>query len=116
MKRARAIKKEFYVNEKENEQIKNNMKKANKNNFSLYARELVLNGEIKLIDFDLIRSARYEISKVGTNINQVVKLCHEKRNVTSEDLEKIINLQTELMKKISSLINSQMKKEDLKIW
>lgn len=111
MKREREIQKKFYVNEKENLIIKNRMKKAKRENFSDYAREILLTGEIKVIDFELIKNLTYEINKVGNNINQIIKKVHENKNINQNDLENILNKQEELekiiYKNIKEIINKK---------
>ena len=105
MNRKRKILKKVFVDLEENEKILKNMGKARGKNFSAYARELLLNGEINIIDFENIREIKFEINKIGNNINQIVKLGHEKREITRSDLEIIIKLQKELVEKIHEVIN-----------
>lgn len=111
MKREREIQKKFYVNEKENLIIKNRMKKSKRENFSDYAREILLTGEIKVIDFELIKNLTYEINKIGNNINQIIKIVHENKNINQNDLENILNKQEELekiiYKNIKEIINKK---------
>ena len=83
MNRKRKILKKVFVDLEENEKILENMGKARSKNFSAYARELLLNGEINIIDFENIREIKFEINKIGNNINQIVKLGHEKREITN---------------------------------
>lgn len=109
MNRKREILKKVFVDLEENEKILENMVKARSKNFSAYARELLLNGEINIIDFENIREIKFEINKIGNNINQIVKLGHEKREITKSDLEKIIKLQKELVEKIHEIINVKIK-------
>ena len=109
MNRKRKILKKVFVDLEENEKILENMVKARSENFSAYARELLLNGEINIIDFENIREIKFEINKIGNNINQIVKLGNEKREITKSDLEKIIKLQKELVEKIHEVINVKIK-------
>lgn len=108
--RRRKILKKFFVDEKENDIIKKKIEKAHKNNFSDYAREMFINGEIKLIDFTLIKEIRYEVNRIGNNINQIVKLANENRSVREGDIEQILKNQIELEEKIYKIINKELKK------
>ena len=110
MKRERAVLKKFFVNEKENEQIKKNMKKANMESFSNYARQILLNGKIDVTDFEVIKGLRYELGKIGNNINQVVKLAHSSRTISKNEIEKIINFQKEIIQAMNEIIENELKK------
>lgn len=109
MKRERPIQKTFYVNEQENKKIKSKMQKAGKSNFNNYAREMLINGVVNVIDFEKIKELRYEVNRIGVNINQVVKLANENRQVFKNDIEKIIKLQKELEAKIYEVIKKETK-------
>lgn len=104
MKRSRPILKRFFLDEVEDEKIKSKMMKVNKKNFSDYAREMLLNGKVEVRDYSILREVRYEINKVGNNINQIVKLSHENGKVEKSELEKIIVLQEKLDDTISEII------------
>lgn len=110
MKRERAVLKKFFVNEKENEQIKKNMKKANMESFSNYARQILLNGKIDVTDFEVIKGLRFELGKIGNNINQVVKLAHSSRTISKNEIEKIINFQKEIIQAMNEIIENELKK------
>lgn len=110
VKRDRDILKKFYVDEEENEKIKLKMEEVGTINFSGYARQMVLKGEIKKIDFKFLRTVHYEIAKIGNNINQIVRLSHEKGQVDSIALEKILDKQDELSETIRKLVQFELKK------
>lgn len=109
MPRERTILKMFYVNEEENQKLKSKILTAYKNNFSDYAREMLLNGAVNVIDFEKIKNLRYEVHKIGVNINQVVKLANENRAIFKEDIEKIIELQKELEARVYEVIKKETK-------
>ena len=102
-KRDRDILKKFFIDKKENEVIKKKMRKANKENFSDFAREILMTGEVKVIDFEILKQVRYEINRVGNNINQIIKLAHENGKIEKNEINEVIKLQDELLDTISKI-------------
>lgn len=107
MERVRPIQKKIYVNEEENEKIKQKMEQAKTKNFSKLAREIILTGEVKIIAFEKIREVKFEIKKIGTNINQITKLANTKKEITEEEIQEIIRQQEILNKKIEQIIEEK---------
>lgn len=110
MNRKRKIQKIFCVDEKENELIRRKMEKANKENFGSFAREILLTGEINLINFDEIKKLRYELNRIGNNINQIVKRANEDGKVEKSQLVEILKFQNQLEEEINKLLNEKIKR------
>ena len=110
MNRKRKIQKIFCVDEKENELIRRKMEKANKENFGSFAREILLTGEINLINFDEIKKLRYELNRIGNNINQIVKRANEDGKVEKSQLIEILKFQNQLEEEINKLLNEKIKR------
>lgn len=110
MNRKRKIQKKIYVDENENELIRRKMEKANKENFGAFAREILLTGEINLINFDEIKKLRYELNRIGNNINQIVKRTNEDGKVEKSQLVEILKFQNQLEEKINKLLNEKIKR------
>lgn len=69
--------------------IQAKMAKANMTNFSNFAREMLLTGEVKHYDFAALRELSREMGRVAGSLNQVAKRCNETRNVHTADVEEI---------------------------
>ncbi len=110
MNRKRKIQKKIYVDENENELIRRKMEKANKENFGSFAREILLTGEINLINFDEIKKLRYELNRIGNNINQIVKRANEDGKVEKSQLVEILKFQNQLEEEINKLLNEKIKR------
>lgn len=110
MNRKRKIQKIFCVDEKENELIRRKMEKANKENFGSFAREILLTEEINLINFDEIKKLRYELNRIGNNINQIVKRANEDGKVEKSQLVEILKFQNQLEEEINKLLNEKIKR------
>lgn len=110
MNRKRKIQKKIYVDENESELIRRKMEKANKENFGAFAREILLTGEINLINFDEIKKLRYELNRIGNNINQIVKRANEDGKVEKSQLVEILKFQNQLEEEINKLLNEKIKR------
>ena len=86
------------------------MEKANKKNFGAFAREILLTGEINLINFDEIKKLRYELNRIGNNINQIVKRANEDGKVEKNQLVEILKFQNQLEEEINKLLNEKIKR------
>lgn len=107
MERLRPIQKKIYVNEEENEKIKQKMEQAKTKNFSKLAREIILTGEVKIIAFEKIREVKFEIKKIGTNINQITKLANTRKEISEKEIQEIIKQQEILNVKIEKIIKEK---------
>ncbi len=107
MERLKPILKIFYVSEEENEIIKQKMKQAKTKNFSKFVREILLTGEVKIIAFEKIREVKFEIKKIGTNINQITKLANTRKEISEKEIQEIIKQQEILNEKIEKIIKGK---------
>lgn len=80
------------MSEEEIENIKRKAKKANMT-FSNYIISSAMNKEIVVIDG--IKDFTHQLSKVGTNLNQLTMLCHQGK-VTCPDITSINKVMKEL--------------------
>lgn len=64
----------FYVDEEEEKEISSRMELLQIKNKSVYFRQMVLKGYIINKDFISLKKVLTELSKIGTNINQIAKV------------------------------------------
>ena len=111
--RERIIQKKFFVNEQEAERIKLMMRETGITNFSIFARRACCNKEIFSIDFSEykniiseISSTKFELKRIGNNINQIAKHLNEnKNNQTSILLSDYQNQLENLEDKIQKVVH-----------
>ena len=103
--RSRAILKRFFVNDTENQKIKAQMTAAGIDNFSVYARLMLLHGEVKLVDFSALDKLRKEINRIGVNVNQIAKYANTNETISQEDLSQIF----EELKTVEALVHQTVK-------
>lgn len=107
--RSRPIQKKFWVDDAEDSYIKKRMAEAGIKNFGHFARELLIKGEIKLIDFSAIKQLRLEVNRIGVNINQTVKIIHENGGATADQVEQLLAYQKNLEQQVNQVIKSNIK-------
>jgi hypothetical protein len=90
--RRRNLQTNIRMTEDEVEQIKKKAKKANMS-FSNYVISSALNKEIVVIDG--IKDFTHQLSKVGTNLNQLTMLCHQGK-VNCPDITSVNKVMKEL--------------------
>lgn len=93
-----------YVSEEEYKSIQTKMKQYQTENFSQYARKMLIDGMvIKISNLHEIIDLKFEIKKIGVNINQIAKHANETRTIDKETINEIV-------KKIEELENLIYKK------
>lgn len=108
MQRNRIIKSR--INEEEEKIIQKKIKDSKYKNVSEFIRNILLNKQINIIDFEIIRKRNYEINKIGNNINQIVKRVNTINEFYYEDF---IEFQKEFKKMINE--NKKINDEIIKI-
>lgn len=88
-KRNRPLKPNVTFTEEEWRTVQAKMAEANMTNFSNFAREMLLTGEVKHYDFTALRELSRELGRIAGSLNQVAKRCNETRNVHTADVEEI---------------------------
>lgn len=103
-KRKRKIWKTVTFTQEEHAMLQSKMTTAQTTNFSLFAREMILTGEVKCYDFHELRAISRELGRLAGSINQIAKRCNETRNLYEEDVR---TLQREYME-VKSRVQEQL--------
>jgi len=86
-KRNRPVRLVLDVTEEEKELIKDKMLQAGTNNFSLYARKMLLDGYIVKRDFTEMKALTKELANLARNINQIALRVNETRSIYEQDIK-----------------------------
>ena len=105
--RVRTKQKKVRLTEEENELLKRRIDNSPYDNFQNYARHMLLAGEIHYVDYSELKELKWEINKIGNNINQVVKLAHKFEEISQEDIEELL----EIIQQVEILVTNKLKKE-----
>ena len=102
--RTRKVQMIVRVTPEEKDRIMENMRRGGLNNFNIYALIMLLGGEVKNVDLTHYRELAKEVSRVGTNINQIAALSNSNGRIYAQE---IAELQTR-MEDIWQLLKSNL--------
>ena len=97
----------LYLSDNEIQMIKDRMERAHKDTFADYARHMLINGCIFVIDdSDKLRELTYELNKIGTNINQIAHVANATGNVSAESVEQLKEMMEAIWQYQRSILSS----------
>lgn len=77
------------VTEQERDLIQEKMKQIPTKNFAAYARKMLIDGYVIVVDYSELKAVTAEIGKIGANINQIAKRVNATGNVYEQDIAEI---------------------------
>lgn len=104
-KRSRPIQKKFRVDEEEIWLIKRRMREAGVENFSTFARHMLVKGQVRVIRFEELAKFRQEVHRIGVNINQVAKQVNLTDQVSYDQLATLLGLLDEIKSGMEAYLN-----------
>lgn len=107
----RPIQRLVRFNEKENEYINEKIANSPFKNFQNFSRNLLIQGEVNVYDYSDLNSLVREVNKVGTNINQIVKLANQFHEISVEDVRELQTTLSELQQLVTVTLKKEMAKE-----
>lgn len=103
----------FRLNNEEREALQ---KKADERKLELssYIREKIFTPDKRLpVEIEaLLKDLKYNDIKIGTNINQVAKVCNSKQYASKEDYKKLMELHEELNRKRGEMVRILQKLQE----
>lgn len=87
--RKRPIAKRIWFSEDEWSKVEAKMGQAGVINFSAFAAEMLLRGQVKTYDFSHLKELNAYMGRIAGNINQIAKRCNEKKSVHTNDVEQL---------------------------
>ena len=107
VKRNRYIEKKIRLRPDENNYIKNMMDNAGRKNFNAFALEMLIQGQVNIVDFKSLSDLKIAIDRVGKNINQIAKKVNESGDVSKSDIDET----KKLLKKIETVVYQSIQSE-----
>ena len=86
-KRKRAVQIIVRVTQEEKAEILKNMESVGISNLSVYARKMMLDGQVFHADFTEIKELSRQLGYLARNINQIALRANETRNLYKSDVE-----------------------------
>ena len=105
--RVRKKKRTFRLTEEENELLKERINDSPYDNFQNYARHMLLAGKIHYVDYSELQQLKWEVNKIGNNINQIAKLANQFEEISQEDIDDLLDL----IHQVEWLVNNKLKDE-----
>lgn len=110
VKRERYVQKIIRLTPTENNYIKNKMDNAGRKNFNSFALEMLIQGQVNIVDFKSLSDLKIAIDRVGKNINQIAKKVNETGDVSKSDIDETKKLLKEIETVVYQSIQSEYKK------
>ena len=110
VKRNRYIEKKIRLRPDENNYIKNKMDNAGRKNFNAFALEMLIQGQVNIVDFKSLSDLKIAIDRVGKNINQIAKKVNESGDVSKNDIDETKKLLKEIETVVYQTIQTEYKK------
>ena len=109
VKRNRYIEKKIRLRPDENNYNINKMDNAGRKNFNAFALEMLIQGQVTIVDFKTLNDLKIAIDRVGKNINQIAKKVNESGDVSKSDIDETKNLLKEIEKVVYQTIQTEYK-------
>lgn len=84
------------VTEDERALIEEKMKQIPTINLSTYARKMLIDGYIILLEMSEIKAHTAQLQKIGVNINQIAKRINETGHIYADDMDELKRLMEEV--------------------
>jgi hypothetical protein len=76
--------------------------------FQHFALMMLIQGEVSFTDYTELKQLVYEVRKIGTNINQVVRLANQFEDISETDVRDL----TKALTKLTDLVESELHKQE----
>ncbi len=87
--RKRTVRREIALTQEEWEMVQVKMAQIGTNNFSAYARKMLIDGYVFHRDFSELKALTKTLSDLARSINQIALRANETRNIYEQDIEDI---------------------------
>ena len=96
--RTRPIRKEICLNEQELSVVRHKMNQLGTRNFGAYARKMLIDGYIIVLDLQKVKAHTAQLQKIGGNLNQITKRINETGRIYDNDMDELKRLMDEVWK------------------
>ena len=86
------------------------MKELGTDNFSRYARKMLIDGYMIHVDLSEFQMLANEVNRVGTNINQIAKAANESGFVYGDDIAYLKEMMDEIWRLLKSYLSALLSK------
>lgn len=108
----RPIERKVRFSESENQLINKKIEASFFPNFQNFALHMLIQGEVKYVDYSELKKLTMEIHRIGININQVIKLANQFNDISSEDIFALQNELTNLTNQVQDQLGKLIKQKE----
>jgi hypothetical protein len=83
------------------------MKAVGYSNFSSFVRTILIRGEVKNVDLTHYRELAKEISRIGVNINQIVRFANANGNLYPQEIAELQQRMEDIWRLLKSNLSAQ---------
>lgn len=106
--RTRTIQMKFFVTKEEKEMIELKMKQLGTENTSAYLRKMAIDGYVIKKDYSELKDLAVQMSKIGTNINQIAHKVNATSSIYKSEITELQNRMDELWQLLKSTLSNQL--------
>lgn len=114
MNRYRHKEKKIRFTEEEHAYVLEKMAESRIRKFQHFALSMLIQGEVSFTDYTELRQLVYEVKKIGTNINQVVRLANQFDDISETDIKDLTNALSKLTELVEMELRLQQEKNKIK--
>jgi SepF-like predicted cell division protein (DUF552 family) len=98
------------VTPREKELIQKKMEQSYTDNFSRYARKMLIDGYVIHVDLSQFQELAGEVQKVGVNINQIAKTVNATGMIYGDDMNRLKEVMDEIWRLLKSSLSVLLSK------
>lgn len=98
------------VTPEEKKLIQKKMEQLGTDNFSRYARKMLIDGYVVRVDLSKFQELANEVNKIGVNINQIAKTTNETGILFADDMEHLKEMMNEIWRLLKSFLSDLLSK------
>ncbi|CAG7540395.1 mobilisation protein [Streptococcus pneumoniae] len=105
--------KKVFLTDSELHQLNERIAKSNCQNFSVYARKVLLNPNMSFVTIntdDTYDQLVFELRRIGNNINQIARAINQSRLISQEQLQELSKGVGELIKEVDKEFQVEVKR------
>jgi len=106
-RRTRPVQMIVRMSQEEKDFIMKKVKQAGHDNFNLYALKMLIVGEIKNVDLIHYHELAKEVSRIGANINQVVKFVNANGRIYPQEIAELQERMNDIWQLLRSSLSEQ---------
>ena len=87
--------------------LKSKVEGSKHSNISDFLRQFIVEGIVYYVDYEYLREYDYQLSKIGTNINQIAHRINETRSIYQSDIDELRKEFEEVCRLQKSMLSRQ---------